>query len=106
MTPIDVRAEVEGFVFNQLQGALLREAYCLVRDGVVSPTDVDRIVRLGLGRRWSVLGPFATSDLNTRGGLERHAALLVRPTSGWERSAANMIRGHPTWSPGWPTNCT
>jgi L-gulonate 3-dehydrogenase len=76
MTPVDVRTEVEGFVFNRLQGALLREAYCLVRDGVVTASDVDRIVRLGLGRRWSVLGPFATSDLNTRGGLERHAAVM------------------------------
>src|SRR3954469_11872903 len=31
MAPILVRKEVEGFVFNRLQGALLREAYCLVR---------------------------------------------------------------------------
>ncbi|MGI8416959.1 MAG: 3-hydroxyacyl-CoA dehydrogenase [Nakamurella sp.] len=76
MTPIAVNAEVEGFVFNRLQGALLREAYCLVRDGVVSALDVDRIVRLGLGRRWGVIGPFATSDLNTRGGIERHATLM------------------------------
>lgn len=76
MTPIDVHVEVEGFVFNRLQGALLREAYALVRDGVVSATDIDRIVRLGLGRRWSVLGPFGTADLNTRGGLERHATVM------------------------------
>ena len=76
MVTIDVRAEVEGFVFNRLQGALLREAYALIADGVVSPTDIDRVVRLGLGLRWSVLGPFATADLNTRGGLERHAAVL------------------------------
>lgn len=76
MVTIDVHAEVEGFVFNRLQGALLREAYALVAEGVVSPTDVDRIVQLGLGLRWSVLGPFATADLNARGGLERHAAVL------------------------------
>ena len=76
MTPVIVRAEVEGFVFNRLQGALLREAYCLVRDGVADVADIDAIVRLGLGRRWSVLGPFATSDLNTRGGIERHATVM------------------------------
>lgn len=76
MTPIAVNAEVEGFVFNRLQGALLREAYCLVRDGVVSALDIDRIVRLGLGRRWGVIGPFATVDLNIRGGIERHATLM------------------------------
>ena len=40
-----MRAEIEGFVFNRLQGALLREAYCLVRDGVLGVDDVDRVVR-------------------------------------------------------------
>lgn len=76
MSVVQVRAEVEGFVFNRLQGALLREAYCLVRDGVASVEDVDRIVRDGLGRRWAVIGPFETADLNTRGGIEAHAARL------------------------------
>jgi 3-hydroxyacyl-CoA dehydrogenase len=76
IAPVEVRREVEGFVFNRLQGALLREAYCLVRDGVAGVGDIDTLVRLGLGRRWGVLGPFATSDLNTRGGIERHAAVM------------------------------
>jgi len=76
MSPIVVRREVEGFVFNRLQGALLREAYCLVRDGVASVDDVDRVVRDGLGRRWGVIGPFETAELNTRGGIEAHAATL------------------------------
>jgi L-gulonate 3-dehydrogenase len=76
MTPIRLRTEIEGFVFNRLQGAVLREAYCLVRDGVVAPEDIDVVMRLGLGRRWSVLGPFETSELNTRGGVDRHAELM------------------------------
>lgn len=76
MSPVHVRAEVEGFVFNRLQGALLREAYCLVRDGVADVDDVDRVVREGLGRRWAVVGPFETADLNTRGGIAEHAARL------------------------------
>ncbi|WP_209022038.1 3-hydroxyacyl-CoA dehydrogenase [Nocardioides sp. 503] len=76
MVPVRVHHEVEGFVFNRLQGALLREAYRLVRDGVASAADVDRVVSHGLGRRWSVVGPFATAELNTRGGLVRHAGLM------------------------------
>lgn len=76
MEPVILRAEVLGFGYNRLQGALLREAYCLVRDGVLSVDDVDRLVRHGLGRRWSVIGPFETADLNTRGGIAAHAALL------------------------------
>lgn len=73
LSPIRVRTEIEGFVFNRLQGALLREAYCLVRDGVASVADIDELVRSGLGRRWSVIGPFETVDLNTRGGIWSHA---------------------------------
>jgi 3-hydroxyacyl-CoA dehydrogenase len=44
-----------------------------VRDGVASVADIDDIVRLGLGGRWSVIGPFEAVDLNTRGGSESHA---------------------------------
>lgn len=73
MEPVLVRAEVEGFLFNRLQGAVLREAYCLVRDGVASVEDVDRVMRDGLGRRWALIGPFETVDLNTRGGIASHA---------------------------------
>ena len=73
MSPVNVLREVEGFVYNRLQGAVLREAYCLVRDGVVSVDDLDRVMREGLGRRWAVIGPFETSDLNTRGGIAEHA---------------------------------
>ncbi|MBO6900435.1 MAG: 3-hydroxyacyl-CoA dehydrogenase [Rhizobiaceae bacterium] len=73
MSPIMVRKEIEGFVFNRLQGALLREAYCLFRDGVASIEEIDSIVRDGLGMRWSFMGPFETVDLNTQGGLASHA---------------------------------
>jgi L-gulonate 3-dehydrogenase len=76
MSPVYVRREVEGFVYNRLQGAVLREAYCLVRDGVASVEDVDRVMRDGLGRRWAVVGPFETVDLNTRGGIAEHARRL------------------------------
>ena len=73
MSPVNILREVEGFVYNRLQGAVLREAYCLVRDGVISVDDLDRVMREGLGRRWAVVGPFETSDLNTRGGIAVHA---------------------------------
>jgi 3-hydroxyacyl-CoA dehydrogenase len=95
MVPIVVGKENEGFVFNRLQGALLREAYCLVRDGIASAADVDRVVTAGLGRRWSVLGPFATAELNTRGGIERHARLL-----GPAYARMGAERGqHDEWTP-------
>jgi len=71
--PVRLNREIDGFVFNRLQGAVLSEAYCLVRDGVATVADIDAIVRLGLGRRWGVVGPFETADLNVRGGIEAHA---------------------------------
>jgi 3-hydroxyacyl-CoA dehydrogenase len=76
LQPVRLAREVEGFVFNRLQGAVLREAYCLVRDGVASVADIDAVMRLGLGRRWGVVGPFETVDLNTRGGIGTHAGRM------------------------------
>jgi len=73
MSAVRVGGEIEGFIFNRLQGAVLREAYCLVRDGIASTADIDRVMRDGVGLRWSVTGPFETADLNTRGGIASHA---------------------------------
>lgn len=71
--PIHVRKEIEGFVLNRLQGALLTEALRLYRDGYVSAEDLDRTVSDGLGRRWSFMGPFETIDLNAPGGVVDYA---------------------------------
>jgi 3-hydroxyacyl-CoA dehydrogenase len=95
MSPVVVARELEGFVFNRLQGALLREAYCLVRDGVASVEDIDRVVRDGLGRRWAVTGPFETAELNTRGGIEAHAERLG---PAYARMGAERGQSDP-WTP-------
>ena len=67
--PIVVRRELDGFILNRLQGALLSEAMRLVGEGYVSPEDLDRTVADGLGLRWSFMGPFATIELNAPGGV-------------------------------------
>jgi len=72
--PIVVRREIEGFVLNRLQGALLAEAFRLVGDGVVSPQDLDKTIRDGLGLRWSFMGPFETIELNAPGGIADYCA--------------------------------
>ncbi|HEY0533681.1 MAG TPA: 3-hydroxyacyl-CoA dehydrogenase [Actinoplanes sp.] len=95
MTPVVVHGEPEGFVFNRLQGAVLREAYCLVRDGVISASDLDRVVSQGLGRRWAVIGPFTTSQLNTRGGIRRHARVMG---PAYQRMGAERGQ-HDPWTP-------
>jgi 3-hydroxyacyl-CoA dehydrogenase len=72
--PIVVRRELDGFVLNRLQGALLAEAFRLVGDGVVSPQDLDKTVKDGLGLRWSFMGPFETIELNAPGGIADYCA--------------------------------
>lgn len=73
MNPVLVHKEIEGFIFNRLQGAVLREAYNLVNDGIASVEDIDTVMKDGVGLRWSIIGPFETADLNTRGGILSHA---------------------------------
>ncbi|MCL4768089.1 MAG: 3-hydroxyacyl-CoA dehydrogenase [Hyphomicrobiaceae bacterium] len=72
--PIHVKREVDGFVLNRLQTALLAEAFRLVEEGVVSPQDLDETIRNGLGLRWSFMGPFETIELNAPGGIPDYCA--------------------------------
>src|SRR6476619_3588719 len=72
--PIVVRREIEGFVLNRLQGALLAEAFRLVGEGYVAPQDLDKTIKDGLGLRWSFMGPFATIELNAPGGIADYCA--------------------------------
>jgi L-gulonate 3-dehydrogenase len=71
--PIELTREIQGFVLNRLQGALLCEAWQLVADGIASVADIDRTVSAGLGLRWSFMGPFETIDLNAPGGVADYA---------------------------------
>lgn len=73
-SPIEVRAEIGGFVLNRLQAALVNEAVHLVDAGVAEPDDVDRAVRDGLGLRWAFMGPFETMDLNADEGFAGYSA--------------------------------
>jgi len=75
--PVDVRREVDGFVLNRLQAALLTEAFRLVQDGVVSPQDLDRTVADGLGLRWAFMGPFETIELNAPNGIADYCERYV-----------------------------
>lgn len=67
--PITVRKEIDGFVLNRLQAVLMAEAFDLVGSGVVSPEDLDKTIKDGLGLRWSFMGPFETIELNAPEGI-------------------------------------
>jgi 3-hydroxyacyl-CoA dehydrogenase len=74
--PVMVRREIEGFILNRLQGALLNEAWALFEEGYASAADIDKTVAHGLGLRWSFMGPFETIDLNAPGGIADYAQRL------------------------------
>jgi L-gulonate 3-dehydrogenase len=68
-----MKRELDGFVMNRLQGALLEEAFRLVADGYAGVEDVDIGIREGLALRWSFMGPFETIDLNAPAGVRDYA---------------------------------
>ena len=72
--PLVMKRELDGFIMNRLQGALLEEAFRLVADGYASVEDVDIGIRDGLALRWSFMGPFETIDLNAPGGVKDYCA--------------------------------
>jgi len=94
--PVALNKEIPAFVFNRLQSALLREAYRLVKEGVIDVDGIDRLVRDGLGPRWALSGPFETADLNTVGGVRGHAERM-----GPAYAAIGEARGETDarWSP-------
>src|SRR5690625_810627 len=71
--PIVMRKEIDGFVMNRLQGALLEEAFRLVADGVCGVEDVDIGLRDGLALRWAFMGPFETIDRHAPAGARGSA---------------------------------
>jgi 3-hydroxyacyl-CoA dehydrogenase len=71
--PIVMKREIDGFVMNRMQGALLEEAFRLVADGYATVEDIDTGIREGLALRWSFMGPFETIDLNAPGGVRDYA---------------------------------
>jgi 3-hydroxyacyl-CoA dehydrogenase len=94
--PIVVKREIDGFVLNRLQHALLNEAFRLVAGGYVSPADLDETVKSGLALRWAFMGPLETIDLNAPGGTKDY---LNRYGAGIRRLGEDMCRQEA-----WPDN--
>lgn len=82
MSPITVKREIEGFILNRLQLAVLNEAFRLIAEDYVSAGDLDKTFKDGLALRWSFMGPIETIDLNAPQGvadyLERYGPTVRR----------------------------
>lgn len=74
--PILLRREINGFVANRLQSAVLAEAFRLIEDGVATAADVDTAMTEGLATRWFFMGPFETIDLNAADGIADYCTKL------------------------------
>jgi 3-hydroxyacyl-CoA dehydrogenase len=87
--PLVMKKELDGFIMNRMQGALLEEAFRLVADGYATVEDVDTGIRDGLALRWSFMGPFETIDLNAPGGVRDY---ILRYQQIYERLFPQMQR--------------
>lgn len=76
--PVIINKDVKGFVANRIQFAIMREALYLVENEVVSPDDLDKVMKYSLGLRYASSGPLATGDF---GGLDTflHISKFLNP---------------------------
>ncbi|XP_043853729.1 lambda-crystallin homolog [Dromiciops gliroides] len=66
-SPVKIMKEIDGFILNRIQYAIISEAWRLVEEGLVSPSDLDIVMSDGLGMRYAFIGPLETMHLNAEG---------------------------------------
>ena len=88
-----MKREIDGFVMNRLQGALLEEAFRLVAEGYASVEDVDVGIREGLALALVVHGPVRDDRPQRAGGVRDYAERYQRIYSG--------IFPRPQWRADW-----
>lgn len=70
--PVVLHKEINGFVGNRLQAAMLRECFYLVQQGVISVEDLDTLMTNSLGLRWATVGPYKGMHLGGGPGGINH----------------------------------
>jgi 3-hydroxyacyl-CoA dehydrogenase len=91
---IRLAREIEGFVMNRLQAALVEEAVKLVAAGICTAEEVDIGLRDGLALRWCFAGPFEVGDLNAPGGIRDY---VTRYRSVFDSVLASALP-RPEWT--------
>lgn len=92
--PVLVTREIRGFLLNRIQGAVLNEVLNLFEQGYASTSDLDKVMKFGLGLRWSFMGPFETIDLNAPDGVVDYVARY-----GHTYAEVGRTQGANKWSP-------
>ena len=99
--PLVMDKEIDGFIVNRLQGAVLNEAFRLVGEGYASSADIYAAIKDGLALRWSFMGPFETIDLNAPlgvrdyiekyNGLYRNLHAQMAERTDWKGPVMEMV---------------
>jgi 3-hydroxyacyl-CoA dehydrogenase len=77
---VRILKEVPGHVANRLQAAIMREAYYLVAENVVSAADVDTALSWGPGLRWGLMGQLMLNHLGGgQGGIDHFLEQFAGP---------------------------
>jgi 5-formyl-3-hydroxy-2-methylpyridine 4-carboxylate dehydrogenase len=85
LIPVVVEKDVPGFVHNRLLYAILREAVSLVEKGVISPEELDKCFKWGLGLKLAVIGPMELLDV---AGLDIYEAVASYLNKDLENAAS------------------
>src|SRR5215813_27950 len=90
--PVRLNKEMPGHVANRLQGALAREVYYLVSEGVVSAADVDTALSWGPGLRWGIMGNMMLNHLGGGpGGIEHFFQQFTGPMTAWWKTLGSPV---------------
>jgi 3-hydroxybutyryl-CoA dehydrogenase len=65
--PVVIPRYTPGFIANRLQHAMIRECLHLLDEGLISPADLDDVMRFSLAPRWAALGVLKIMDLGNTG---------------------------------------
>ncbi|XP_048484868.1 lambda-crystallin [Plutella xylostella] len=79
--PVSLTREIDGFVLNRIQYAILNEVWRMVDGGVVDVQDIDKVISEGLGMRYAFLGSLETAHLNAEGMksyIERYGETIYK----------------------------
>jgi 3-hydroxyacyl-CoA dehydrogenase len=89
---VRLNKEMPGHVANRLQGALAREVYYLVSEGVVSAADADAALSWGPGLRWGIMGNMMLNHLGGGpGGIEHFFQQFAGPMTAWWKTLGSPV---------------
>ncbi|BFZ10216.1 hypothetical protein BsWGS_13255 [Bradybaena similaris] len=66
-SPVTLSREVPGFALNRIQYSIINECWNMYKDGLLSASDIDKVMVDGLGPRYAFIGPLETMHLNADG---------------------------------------